>query len=106
MGRLKSWIEKRKARREKRDYYAGYDWAAGSMLRGELTPGQVCDSCEQINPSQFGRGAVDATEAYADMLDEARTLGKIKTLLTTQEASRREDNRQEVISKMIRERVR
>lgn len=36
-----NWFKKRKELREKELYKMGYDWAAGSLLRGEITPAYI-----------------------------------------------------------------
>lgn len=49
-------------RRKQREYIAGYDWAAGVLLRGELSPQEVNVSNFGDRSHSFDRGAMDALQ--------------------------------------------
>lgn len=57
----KEWRSKRRAKREHKDYIAGYDYAAGCLLRCEKTPFEL-DAEQDHNPDWFDRGMNRAIE--------------------------------------------
>ena len=56
--RVKKWLSHRKSRKEKEDYNRGFDWAAGALLRHEMTPAEV-ESYYNINST--------AEESFSDL---------------------------------------
>lgn len=74
IARFQSWNTSRKNARHKREFDDGYDWAAGALLRGELSPFDVQFWCEyditefefwttsrSVQPYPFHIGAIEAT---------------------------------------------
>ena len=64
---LNTWLIVRKKQRLQRVYNNGYNYAAGSLLRGETTPLKIQAKCEnsQFNTAEdhiFDLGAMDAVD--------------------------------------------
>lgn len=63
------WLKKRKERKLAARYVAGYDWAAGALLRGEITPAYVQRVTENVFDEddealrRFDLGAIAATDS-------------------------------------------
>jgi len=58
--KIKKWCANRKQEKDKDDWKAGYNWAAGSLLRGEETPQTVNNY--MLHTDLFDYGAFAATE--------------------------------------------
>lgn len=57
---ITKWIQKRKLKAEKSQYIAGYNYAAGALLRGDETPISLESQYCYGNWTPFDRGANDA----------------------------------------------
>lgn len=51
-----------KNRKRESEFSAGYDWAAGSLLRGEQTPYSIESICTFQSTHYFDRGALVALD--------------------------------------------
>jgi len=61
-----NYLVKIKAKREKKEYISGYDWAIGTMAREEMSPFGVENSLDSFEFSTFDTGALDAIEYMID----------------------------------------
>ena len=59
---IKSFFDKLRKDRETKEYDAGYDWAAGSLLRGEMTPMIVESYTLHGDITLFCSGALEAVD--------------------------------------------
>lgn len=59
MRRIKLFFAKIKAQKEKTRYLAGYDYAAGKLLRKESTPFQLSNLPFDIEPSETEQDPFD-----------------------------------------------
>lgn len=64
---MKDWLKKRRERLEREAYNNGYDWAAGVLLRGDMSSDEVdghifyCSPISStVTSTAFDRGASDA----------------------------------------------
>jgi hypothetical protein len=63
---LKQWLEKRRQTAYDRAYRSGYDWAAGSLLRGDHTPLGV-EGVTYPPDGPFNLGASAATDRLVEV---------------------------------------
>lgn len=73
MSWLRLWLEQRRLINQQRAYEAGFDWAAGELLRGR-DPESVEAECDRFPPRDFDLGARGALSISANIkLSHTRT---------------------------------
>jgi hypothetical protein len=59
---IKQWLEKRKALKNQRAFYVGFDWAAGKLLANAATAEEIVAICNAA--CAFDSGALEAVEKW------------------------------------------
>ncbi len=66
---MRAWLQRRRLERALQDYRRGYDWAAGVLLRGEMTAAAIdaIDGLTYSGTGDFDDGAIVAMEHLVHM---------------------------------------